>query len=75
MLKDFVKIVQKWGFEMVFYDIKIDKALAFASVALACGFANHIALSHDTLAQNMTTASNATFANNERESNSRAKSF
>ncbi|MGX3044144.1 hypothetical protein [Helicobacter sp. T3_23-1056] len=62
---------------MVFYGIKIDKALAFVSVALACVFANHITLAHDTLAKNMTTTNNATPANNEREreSNSRTKSF
>ena len=52
---------------MVFYGIKIDRALAFVSVALACGFANHITLAKDTLSQNMTTANNATPANNERE--------
>ncbi|MGX3043591.1 hypothetical protein [Helicobacter sp. T3_23-1056] len=52
---------------MVLYGIKIDKALAFVSVALACGFANHIALVQDTLTQNMTTTNNATPANNERE--------
>ena len=52
---------------MVLYGIKINKALAFVSMAMACGFANHIAFTKDTLTQNMTTASNATLANNERE--------
>ena len=52
---------------MVLYGIKINKALAFVSMAMACGFANHIAFTKDTLTQNMTTANNATLANNERE--------
>ena len=52
---------------MVLYGTKINKALAFVSMAMACGFANHIAFTKNTLAHNMTTASNATPANNERE--------
>ena len=52
---------------MVLYGIKINKALAFVSMAMECGFATNIAFAKDTLAQNMTTASNATLANNERE--------
>ena len=52
---------------MISYGIKFNKTLTFVSMAMACGFASHIAFAKDTLAQNMTTASNATLANNERE--------